>query len=181
MDQLTELRGDRFWAVPLTADDGPQLQRVLEESADYSQLVLGRPPGPAEAQAVLYAGPEDGRAPLNKMIFGIKLTDADEIVGVLDGFRNYPESGAWYIGLLLLCPRARSAGIGDEIVEAFALAARDGGAHELQLNVVEQNEAGHRFWSRCEFADVRRWRQRLGERESTFIRMRRELHPGGRG
>ncbi len=49
------------------------------------------------------------------------------------------------------------------------------GARELQLNVLEHNEAGHRFWLARGFAEMRRWRQRLGARESTFIRMRREL------
>ena len=53
--------------------------------------------------------------------------------------------------------------------------AEESGARELQLNVVEQNEAGHRFWSRCGFLEVRRWRQWLDARESGFIRMRRSL------
>lgn len=170
-----ELRGDSFRAFPLTPDHGPALQRLLEQAADYSELVLGRPPGSAEAQAVFYAGPEDGCDPGDKMLLGIARAGGDEMIGVLDGFRDYPQPRAWYIGLLLFSPRARGGGIGRAVVEAFADAAKAGGADELQLNVVEQNEVARRFWTACGFVEVRRWRQHLGEKDSTFIRMRRAL------
>lgn len=170
-----ELRGDSFRAFPLTSDHGPALQRLLEEAADYSKLVLGRPPGPAEAESVFSAGPVDGSQSSNKMLYGIARTDSDEMIGVLDGFRDFPKPRTWYIGLLLFSPRARGGGIGRAVVEAFADAAQAGGAHELQLNVVEQNEVARRFWTACGFVEVRRWRQHLGEKDSTFIRMRRPL------
>lgn len=169
------LQDARFQAYELTSDDGPALQALLEDCADYHELVLGRPPGPTEAQSVFYAGPEDGRDPHNKMLFGIRSAAQKNLIGVLDAFRDYPEAGVWYIGLLLFSPAVRSAGIGAAVVEALARAAKESGATALQLNVVEQNEAGHRFWARCGFSEIRRWRQRLGVRESVFIRMRRPL------
>jgi GNAT superfamily N-acetyltransferase len=176
-DDLTELHGDRFRARLLNADDGPALQRLLEACADYCELVLGRPPGPAEAQAVFSAGPEEGRDPADKILMAITRADGEELIGVLDGFRDYPEPGVWYLGLLLLSPLARRGGVGAEVVEAFAHAASARGARELQLNVVEQNVAGYRFWTARAFEEVRRWRQQLGVLESTFIRMRRALEP----
>jgi GNAT superfamily N-acetyltransferase len=175
MNDLTELRGTRFDARELTSDDGPELQRLLEACADYCELVLGRLPGPADAQAVYYQGPEAGQDPANKMLLGITAKGGHGLMGVLDAFRDYPQQGAWYIGLLLLAPAARSGGIGKDVVEAFAAAARERGAIELQLNVVEQNEGGYSFWTAMGFKEVRRWRQRLEQRESTFIRMRRAL------
>jgi len=175
MMHLTTLAGTLFTAHELTSDDGPALQALLEECVDYHELVLGHPPGPAEAQAVFYAGPEAGSSPDNKMLLGIALKDSAPLVGVLDAFVDYPERGVWYIGLLLFSPTARNAGIGREVVEHFALAAAANGARELQLNVVEQNEPGLRFWKRCGFVEMRRWRQWLGARESLFIRLRRSL------
>ena len=172
---LTSLRGIAFRAGELSSHDGPALQTFLEECADYHELVLGHPPGTAEAQSVFYAGPEDGQKPENKMLLGISALDNTTLIGVLDAFCDYPEKGVWYIGLLLFSPSARSAGLGAAVVEAFARAAKERGAIEIQLNVVEQNEAGHRFWQRCGFSEVRRWRQWLGARESNFIRMRRSL------
>jgi len=175
MVELNKLEGARFSAYELTSDDGLVLQALLEACIDYHELVLGHPPGPAEAQAIFYAGPEAGHNPENKMLLGIALRDSAQLIGVLDAFRDYPEHRVWYIGLLLFSPTARNSGIGREVVESFALAAAERGAHELQLNVVEQNEAGLRFWTRCGFSEVRRWRQWLGARESVLIRMRRPL------
>ena len=173
--KLAELCGTRFWARTLTSDEVPALQGLLERCTEYPELVLGYPPGPAEAQSVFYAGPEDGRNPENKMLLGIRAQGDEELAGVLDAFYDYPERGVWYIGLLLLAPSTRGSGIGREIVDALADAASRSGAKELQLNVVEQNRAGHRFWNSCGFIEVRRWRQHLGLLDSTFIRMRRSL------
>jgi ribosomal protein S18 acetylase RimI-like enzyme len=175
MTDLKSLEGARFTASELGTDDGPSLQGLLEECADYHELVFGRPPGPAEAQSAFYAGPEDGRSPENKMLLGIRLKGSQRLDGVLDAFRDYPERGVWYIGVLLFSPAARSSGAGRDVVETLARAAQERGAGELQLNVVEQNEAAHRFWLRCGFSEVRRWRQWLGARESVLIRLRRPL------
>jgi ribosomal protein S18 acetylase RimI-like enzyme len=167
----------RFRLRPLTAEDGPAVARLFEASADYFEVVLGRPPRSGDAQALYTDGPEDGRPPDGKMLFGIRLPDDEALVGVLDVFAHYPEPGAWYIGLVLLDPTARTRGLGRAVVESFARDARSHGATELQINVVEQNSAALSFWTRLGFTEMRRWRQHYGERESTFIRMRRQLEP----
>lgn len=178
MVDLVELRSDTFRTFQLTPEDFPALQQLWSDSAEYVQVVYGRPPEPDEAQSVYEAGPEQGYGPRGKMFYGIKAAGGDKLIGVLDAFRNHPEPDVWYIGLLLLSPNTRGSGIGHHVVEAFADAARAHGACEIQLNVVEQNESARRFWIACGFCEVRRWQQRLGARESTFIRMRR--HFGGR-
>jgi GNAT superfamily N-acetyltransferase len=137
--------------------------------------VLGREPGPAEALSVFYAGPEEGRDPVDKILLGITPAGETRLIGVLDAFRDYPEPGTWYIGLLLLDPDVRRGGLGAEILEAFAGAASRGGARELALNVVEQNRLAHVFWSRHGFRETRRWLQKYGSRRSTLIRMSRSL------
>ncbi|MBV8366442.1 MAG: GNAT family N-acetyltransferase [Candidatus Eremiobacteraeota bacterium] len=176
---LPRLESERFRAFPLTPEHGLALARLLDASADYSLLVMGRAPEPGDANTVYMAGPEDGREPGDKVLLGIeaipRTAAADELSGVLDAFRDYPEPGVWYIGLLLFSPEQRGRGLGEAVVEAFAAAAKAGGAHELQLNVVEQNGNGHRFWKSRGFIEARRWRARFGERESIFIRMRRPL------
>jgi GNAT superfamily N-acetyltransferase len=133
--------------------------------------VLDREPGPAEALGVFYAGPEEGQGPGDKILLGITGPGGGPLIGVLDAFRNYPERGVWYIGLLLFDPDARRAGLGAQVLETLVAEAKRAGAHELQLNVVEQNTLGHAFWSRHGFVERRRWPQRYGSRESVFIRM----------
>lgn len=164
-----------FETQPLTEVDATHLQSLLERCADYFKLVLHRPPGPAEALSVFYAGPEDGTEANNKILLGIRNPGVYDLVGVLDAFYDYPDTGIWYIGLILIAPDARREGLGDRVVETFAREAHKAGACELQLNVVEQNERALAFWIRHGFAEVRRWRQRFGERESVFIRMQRLL------
>jgi GNAT superfamily N-acetyltransferase len=175
VDQV-ELRSDVFRTFQLTSQDFPALQQLWNNSADYVEAVYGRSPEPNEAQSVYEAGPEQGYGPQGKMFYGITATDGDRLIGVLDVFRNHPREGVWYIGLLLLSPDTRGSGIGRNVVETFAEAARTQGASEIQLNVVEQNESAHHFWIECGFTEVRRWRQSMGARESTFIRMRRQLN-----
>jgi ribosomal protein S18 acetylase RimI-like enzyme len=162
---------------PWTAEDEPAVARLFAASADYFEIVLGRPPRSGDAQALYSDGPEEGRSPDGKMLFGIRVPDDEALVGVLDVFAHYPEPGVWYIGLVLLEPTARTRGLGRAVVESFAHDARSQGATELQINVVEHNAAALSFWTRLGFKETRRWRQRYGERESTFIRMRRKLEP----
>lgn len=157
---------------PFGPDDGAELQRLLESCADYFDLVLGRPPGPAESLALFFAGPEEGANSANKMLRGIFDAHSARLVGALDAFADYPERGVWYLGLLAIAPACRAFGLGREVFASFRLEAGAAGAHEIQLNVVQQNESALRFWIRCGFEEVKRWRQRYGERESTFIRMR---------
>ena len=175
MANTIELDDGLFGSFALGPEHGSALQALLEASADYCELAMGRRPGPGDANAVYYAGPEEGREPGDKMLLGLRRKDSGEFIGVLDAFRDYPERSVWYIGLLLFAPTERGKGIGRHVVEALASAARSAGARELQLNVLEHNQAAHRCWSSCGFSEIRRWRGRLGERESTFIRMRRAL------
>jgi GNAT superfamily N-acetyltransferase len=167
----------RFRLRPLKAVDGPAVARLFDASADYFEIVLGRPPRSSDAHAVYHDGPEDGRPPDGKLLFGIRLPEDEALVGVLDVFADYPDPGVWYIGLVLLEPAARTRGLGRAVVETFAQDAHRHGATELQINVVEQNVAALSFWTRLGFTEMRRWRQRYGERESTFIRMHRSLSP----
>lgn len=175
MSDLPELKGRGFLARALMRADEPALQRVLESCADYYHLVLGVPPGPSEAAAVSLAGPEEGADPSGKMLYGIWTPGGEELVGVLDAFADYPQAGAWYVGLLLIVPAMRASGIGRSVMEALTATARRLGAHEFQLNVVEQNTAGQRFWTSLGFSELRRWCQRYGRKESTFIRMGRPM------
>ncbi len=179
MDALAkQLSTARFTTRDLTFEDGASVQRLLEACADFYDVVLGRPPGSGEANALYVAGPEEGADPNNKILLGISHESWPELIGVLDAFRDYPQADVWYIGLLLFIPQARGSGVGKAIVESLAAVATAQGARELQLNVVEQNAGAYRFWKRVGFEETRRWRQHFGERESTFIRMRRSLLTG---
>jgi GNAT superfamily N-acetyltransferase len=172
---VLESAGRGFATRALSDADAEALQALLVRCADYFNVVMAREPGPADALAVFYAGPEEGQAPDNKILLGITPPNASTLIGVLDAFRNYPSDQVWYIGLLLLDPAARRGGLGAQILDELEQTAALAGARELQLNVVEQNKLGYAFWSRQGFVESRRWVQRFGERESVFIRMSKQL------
>jgi GNAT superfamily N-acetyltransferase len=169
-----DFRGTTFRVAPIATDDGKDLENLIVACSEFSELMLGHPPGPAEAQSLFYSGP-DNYDPKDKILLGIRSLDNDDLIGVIDGCQNYPGPGIWFLGLLLLTPRVRGKLIGREVVDAFSDLARRFGAHELQLNVAEENTRAHKFWGARGFAEVRRWRQRYGEHETTFIRMSKTL------
>ncbi|HEV8194786.1 MAG TPA: hypothetical protein VGP82_25320 [Ktedonobacterales bacterium] len=80
-----------YTLVALTPEDGPEVQALPERSADYSELVMGLPPGPAEAQS-LYIDLPEGKGYEDKLLLGV-FTGERRLVGVLDAIRDYPEPG----------------------------------------------------------------------------------------
>lgn len=171
-DTLSLPVDERYTLVALTPEDGPEVQALMERCADHAELVMGVPPGPAEAQS-LYMGLPEGKGYEDKLLLGV-FTAERQLVGVLDALRDYPEPGEWWIGLLLLEPEQRGHGLGERIYNTFERWVATQGARAIQLGVVERNTAGERFWRRLGFVEVRRtppWR--LGVRENVSIVMRR--------
>ncbi|WP_316235456.1 GNAT family N-acetyltransferase [Bradyrhizobium sp. SZCCHNR1023] len=60
----------------------------------------------------------------------------------------------WHVVDLALLPGARNAGVGREIMQAVATAAREQGADVLSLAVATTNEDAIRFYVRLGFRDV---------------------------
>jgi len=60
----------------------------------------------------------------------------------------------WHVVDLALLPAARNAGVGREIMQAVAIAAREQGAAVLSLAVATTNEDAIRFYVRLGFCDV---------------------------
>jgi GNAT superfamily N-acetyltransferase len=164
---------DGYSLAALTPEDGPRAQRLCERCADYSEMVMGVPPGPAEAQSLYMALPE-GKTYEDKLLMGI-FAGPEELVGVLDAVRDVPTSGMWWLGVLLLDPARRDQGLGTSVYRAFEQWAAAHGAQAIQLAVVQQNEAGHRFWQRLGFVEHRWATEYFGARASVFITMRRTL------
>jgi GNAT superfamily N-acetyltransferase len=165
---------ERYTLVALTPDDGPEVQALLERSADYSELVMGLPPGPAEAQS-LYIDLPEGTGYEDKLLLGV-FTGEHRLVGALDAVRDHPERGEWWIGLLLLEPEQRSHGLGERIYHVFERWAGARGAQGIRLAVLEQNVKAERFWRRLGFDELeRKPPHRLGALMSVPIVMRREL------
>jgi GNAT superfamily N-acetyltransferase len=161
------------WARYLRSDDGPIVQALLEQCADYFELVSGLPPGPAEAHSLFTDLPPD-KTYADKILIGLFDRSA-ALSGVLDAVRDYPEPSVWHISLLLLDPDHRRHGRGAEVYRAFENWSRSQGAHVIRLGVFEQNEKAQRFWQRMGFTEIERVHQNVGALDEILIVMRRSL------
>jgi ribosomal protein S18 acetylase RimI-like enzyme len=135
---------------PLGVESAPTLQRLYEECADYFLLTEGQPPGSSAALEEFSARPP-GVPPSAKCMFGVRGPDGG-FAGLVEGLRDHPQPGTWYLGLLLVRPGARRAGLGAALYREFEALAAAAGATHVRLCVFDVNAAGLRFWQRLGFA-----------------------------
>lgn len=153
----------RVRALRLEAEDGDATQALFERCDDFFALVYGHPPGPAETQSHFIGLPE-GRTYDDKFVAGIFV--GDEMAGTLDAIRDHPHPGGWALGLLLLDPAHRGAGLGREVYRAFERWAAGLGAREVRIVVQEQNARARMFWERLGFEVERTENRRQGVLDS---------------
>lgn len=119
------------------------VQDLCVRAADYVILETGAPPAQdyganilAEAPPTL--PPED--------VFSFGAVGENGLSGIVTCLRNFYEQGEWYMGLLLLYPAARGAGLGALIAtHVFDLAVSEG-ARCIRVAVLDVNERGRAFW-----------------------------------
>ena len=91
-------------------------------------------------------------------------------VAVLDWLEHYPRERTLWIGLLMVDYNQRGRGIGRTVADAIPKAACAGGMDSLRLACLEENQAGHAFWERAGFRNLRMGEtQTEGERQSVWI------------
>jgi len=95
-------------ALAAIPEDAPALQKLFEASADYYELTMGLPPGPAEGQNLFMQLPE-GKNYEDKHVISV-LTDSGKFIGVLDLIRNHPEPGTWWLDSRILVMTRRLTG-----------------------------------------------------------------------
>jgi RimJ/RimL family protein N-acetyltransferase len=150
------------------------LQLLYERCPDYLRTAFGESSRPTAA--------EEDFAHKGGNIFGIYSRDA-ELIGVLEFIRDYPKPDEWWIGLLMLDPRARGRGLGARVCRTTIDWMITEGARAVWLAVLAHNEAAHRFWTRLGFVEMERqpWVAANGH-ESVAILMKQGVEvSGGRG
>ena len=156
----------------LGEDDSGEIDALLVRCADFVRLSEGQDPAPSDGLLLLHERPNEAPE-VEKLVLG--LYDGPCLIGVIDLLKDYPAPGVWYLGLMLIEPPRRRAGIGTALLAGLGdWVARQGG-HTLRLSVVEQNAAGHRFWTRQGFRDIGSIDQDLGRFRRTVHRMERGL------
>lgn len=170
---LPDLRGHRVQRLSLT--DAGTLQSLYERCSDYHVEHEGVPTRPTAAAEELAALPP-GKAPADKFSLGIYSPEG-EMVGYLDLVRDFPSAGEWQIGLLMLDPAVRGAGLGERVCRAAESWVAERGGRTISLGVLEHSPRAARFWRRMGFEEVARqpYASETGRKHSRIIFMRRDL------
>jgi GNAT superfamily N-acetyltransferase len=152
--------------------DAAAIQGLLVRSADFIRLIEGREVGPSDGAELLHDRPPDAPK-VKKRVAG--LFAGPELVGVIEFLIGYPEDGTWFVGLFLLDPERRRAGLGGSLYAAFEAWASVQGARTVRLAVQDQNAAAYRFWTRQGFHSTGTVIQDLPNKRNTVHRMERAL------
>jgi ribosomal protein S18 acetylase RimI-like enzyme len=162
----------------LSLEDIEAVQVLCEKCLDYMLLVDGHPSDPGGVKRDFQEVPS-GKSPEDKFVFGV-VNQQDDLVGILDVIRSYPEHTVWWIGLLLFIPDVRSQGIGQKVLEGFAEYVRANGGQAIMLGVVEENTRAYEFWDRAGFEFVLLTEPRQFGNKTQKVRiMRRDLQDAG--
>jgi GNAT superfamily N-acetyltransferase len=126
-------------AAPVLRDAEPAdeaaLLALFEAAEDWFLAATGLPSAPGDVQSLWYALPEGAN---DEVAAGkrILVAEADgAVVGVVDAVLGHPGPGAATVGLFLLAPRARRAGLGSALAAQLAERARREGITEVTATV----------------------------------------------
>ncbi len=156
------------------ASDREVVAKLLIRATDYVVLETGLPPDAASVAAFFTDLPPGGRDG-DQFRFAI-LDRAGRVQGLAELARDYPQTGIWYLGLLLLAPPARGRGLGQDALTRLMDWARARGAVDLRLAVLWDNARGRAFWARNGFAPLRvAPPAQIGQRRHVRLVMQRKL------
>lgn len=144
--------GSSYETRLLAPPDLATLQYLFELAADYFEIATGAPAAPDEAARAFVGGPATKTVD-DKRVIGI-FTEDGVLVGVLDAIVDFPHPGTWTMGMLLLAPDHRGAGLGSTVLDAYEAWARRSGARAFRTAVVTHHERGLRFLERAGYQRV---------------------------
>ena len=131
----------------------PELQVLYDACADYFVHAQGAA-APADAALAEFDDRPDGVPSEAKFVFG-NLQPDGTCAAMIEGLRDYPLAGVWYLGLMLVRPVQRSQGLGAALVRQFEEIARAAGAGEIRLCVFDTRPRSRAFWERNGYRVVR--------------------------
>jgi ribosomal protein S18 acetylase RimI-like enzyme len=152
--------------------DVAALQALHLRCADFVEATTGRPPRDDEAACMLAVLPP-GKTLGDKQALAVIRDGA--MVGVVELLAGYPGPADWYIGLLMLAPEARGAGLGTSVFREVVGRVAEAGGQTLHLVVRDDNPRAIAFWKRHGFTLVDYRVQDLGTKINRVLKMVRPV------
>jgi RimJ/RimL family protein N-acetyltransferase len=143
-----------YLAKLLIPEDAIMLQNLYEQCTEFALLTDGQPPSPTAAREEFDAVPE-GKTTQDKYIFGL-FDPQNNLIGMLESIRHYPDGRTWWLGLMMLSPKQRGQGLGTDLYQAFEHWVSAQRIEQVSLSVVEANELGLQFWKSLGFEVIRK-------------------------
>jgi ribosomal protein S18 acetylase RimI-like enzyme len=162
----------RLRRLEVGTSDVADVQSLHLRCADFVEATAGHPPRDDEAERVFTDAPP-GKSAADKQVFGV--LREDQLIGVVELLIGYPGPTDWYIGLLLLSPEVRGAGIGAAVVRDVVERVLAVGGRMLHIVVRDDNLRAIAFWERHGFALVDYLVQDLGTKVNRVLKMVRPL------
>jgi len=153
----------------------PALRELLERSHAFMTLAFGALE-PDAAEQLLEGLPPD-KTPEDKFALGLYEEGTKKLLAVLDSVRAFPESDEWMLGLLLIDPDRRRAGLGARFVRAFEQWVKGQGASGIRLVVQEQNPDALRFFMREGYEVTGLTHQQTPRRQNIIQLLHKQLAP----
>ncbi len=133
--------------------DIPDVQSLFMRTADYFEMATGVSPADDEAKRAFVAGPPT-KSVDDKRIIGV-FDSADTLVGMVDSLVDFPADGEWTMGMLLIDPEHRGAGLGKLVLAEYESWAAQCGARKFHTAVVSHHDPGIRFLERSGYGRQR--------------------------
>ncbi|WP_299147366.1 GNAT family N-acetyltransferase [uncultured Tateyamaria sp.] len=127
--------------------DSTQVLDLCQRASDYVRLETGMAPDAAYVHETMTDAPPT--VPSDQVwCWGHRSDTLDAIATCLKG---YYEPDDWYLGLLLLDPAKRGAGLGKRMAQHVIDQARADNAACLRIAVLDTNPRARVFWMRLGF------------------------------
>ncbi|MEN9518762.1 MAG: hypothetical protein RLZZ381_1350 [Cyanobacteriota bacterium] len=158
----------------LEINDADTLQKFYEKCADYNYLMEGQPPSATAAIDEFTAIPT-GKTLNDKYMLGI-FNSQNELIGLIEGMRNYPEEKVWWVGLIMLAPAHRCKGLLYPLLKQFEQYIANQGMDYVMASIIETNSKVLRLWKQMGFKIVRQVeRKQLNTTSHLYFIVRRKV------
>lgn len=151
MTQSIELIGE-YKINQFSKDTDNMVKRLCDKCSDYYILSGGSLPTKEDIKAIFTDLPSN-KDIKDKFVLGVY--KSNELVGIIDIIRGYPTIREWTIGLLLLEPEERGKGLGFVIHEALVNWAKDLGAKQFTVGVIQDNYRALKFWNSLGYKKIK--------------------------
>ncbi|MGL5652272.1 MAG: GNAT family N-acetyltransferase [Paraclostridium sp.] len=137
---------------PITNDNHKEIRQLYDLCSAYHMLASGRNATDNDIDNIFKYN--EKKTLEDSLTLGV-YDNSEVLIGIVDIFKDYPDTGTWMIGLLLFSPSERNKKLGRAVHEEIKRYALSEGARELRIGVLEDNINGRRFWDSLEYQYVK--------------------------